>query len=105
MRTFIWVSRHALTNTQREALESIGFDRIVEAGDYDAFDSEGLLTHVALNAPVERDPLDPVVVGVVNPAAALTLHNAGYRVAVARNENRAPEGERPRFEFAEWVIF
>ena len=102
---FIWVSRHKLTTSQRTALETLGFDKIIEAGDCDAFDKEALLAHVGLRISSFRHPLDTVVVGVVNPAAALHLHNAGYRVAVAHNINRAPEGERPSFEFHEWVIF
>ena len=105
MKIFIWVSRHELTGPQREVLERLGFDHIIEAGDCDAFDKEKLLTHVSLHLPANRNPIDPVVVGVVHPAAAMHLHNAGYRVAVARNVNRAPEGERPRFEFDGWVIF
>ena len=44
-------------------------------------------------------------VGVVHPAAAINLARAGYTVAVSRNINRAPEGERPQFEFSGWEFF
>ena len=106
MKSFIWISRHPLTDGQRSELEALGFTKIIEAGDCNAFDPEALLSLVERHTPHWAHPLDaPVVVGVVHPAAALHLKNAGYWVAVAENVNRAPEGERPRFEFQEWHLF
>jgi len=97
---FLWISRHSLNGKQIEALKNLGVTQIKEVGDVDAFNMEKLLTTVRLNG----QPLNTIV-GVVHPAAALTLHNAGYKIAVARNINRAPEGERPQFEFDSWYIF
>jgi len=114
-KTFVWVSRHDLTAEQRLALEDMGFSTIVEAGDIDAFDCDALKFSVHFSATGEFDlserevgngRIAPMVtVGVVHPAAALTLKSAGYPVAVSRNVNRAPEGERPQFEFDGWVFF
>jgi len=102
MKTFVWISRHDLTCAQRRALEELGYDRIVEPGDADAFYLDDLEATVA-SAIQYGD--DRPTVGVVHPAAALILKGAGYTVAVSRNINRAPEGVRPRFEFAGWVFF
>ena len=102
MSTFVWISRHDLTCAQRRSLEDLGYDRIVEPGDADAFYLADLEATVA-SALHEGD--EKPTVGVVHPAAALILKSAGYTVAVSRNINRAPDGERPRFEFAGWEFF
>jgi len=100
MKTFVWISRHDLTAEQREALEDAGFSTVVEAGDADAFSPSALEDAIAAAPGGEV-----AAVGVVHPAAALILKGAGFTVAVSRNVNRAPEGERPRFEFDGWVFF
>ena len=100
--TFVWISRHDLTAEQRAALDALGYTKIVEPGDADAFYLADLESTVA--SALQEDDEKPTV-GVVHPAAALNLRDAGYTVAVSRNINRAPEGERPRFEFAGWVFF
>ena len=43
-------------------------------------------------------------VAVVHPAAALRLISL-YDVGVFKNENRAPEGERPSFTATELVVY
>ena len=104
--TFVWISRHPLSADQRAALEDIGFSKIIEAGDADAFSVGALSKCVSAavsTADVNSGDIDAV--GVVHPAAALIIKAAGYTVAVSRNINRAPEGERPRFEFDGWVFF
>jgi len=101
-KTFVWISRHDLTAEQREALESLGYERIFEPGDADAF---SLADIEATLASVIHDGDERPTVGVVHPAAALNLAMARYTVAVSRNINRAPEGERPQFEFDGWVFF
>ena len=102
MSTFVWISRHDLTCAQRRALDDLGYDRIVEPGDADAFYLADLEATVA-SALQEGD--EKPTVGVVHPAAALNLRDAGYTVAVSRNVNRAPDGERPQFEFSGWEFF
>jgi len=98
--TFVWISRHPLSAEQRKALKDRGFSTIVEAGDADAFSTEALARAIAAVPGGEV-----AAVGVVHPAAALILKGAGFTVAISRNVNRAPEGERPRFEFAGWEFF
>ena len=100
MKVFIWISRHPLTEAQREALEIQGYDTIIEAGDADAFSPKALSTCLdeAHTGPVHA-------VGVVHPAAAILFKQSGYTVAIARNINRAPEGEPPQYEFGGWVFF
>ncbi len=114
MKTFVWISRHDLTAEQRAALDAAGFERILEIGDIDAFDCDALKFAVHQSTgefilserEVGNGRIAPMVtVGVVHPAAALTLKGAGYPVAVSRNVNRAPEGERPQFEFSGWEFF
>ncbi len=102
MSTFVWISRHDLTCVQREALDELGYTKIVEPGDADAFCLEDLEATVA--SSIQYGDYRPTV-GVVHPAAALNLSRAGYTVAVSRNINRAPEGEKPQFEFAGWEFF
>jgi len=99
--TFVWISRHPLSAEQRKALKDRGFSTIVEAGDADAFSAQDLKRALITAIPGG----DVSAVGVVHPAAALILKNAGFTVAVARNVNRAPDGERPRFEFSGWEFF
>jgi len=99
--TFVWISRHPLSDAQRKALKDRGFSTIAEAGDADAFSAEDL--ERVLIAAVPGGGVSAV--GVVHPAAALILKNAGFTVAVSRNVNRAPDGERPQFEFSGWEFF
>lgn len=101
-KTFIWVSRHNLTETQIEHANLLtGNGTIIEYGDVDAFN------------PIEVDRLyqfldqigrDNVVVGVVHAGLSARLVKRCYDVAVARNINRAPEGERPQFVFERWDV-
>ena len=102
--TFVWISRHPLTKDQRKALKDRGFSNIIDAGDADAFRMSDLVATVAAAVQDVAGVENPAV-GVVHPAAALILKSEGFTVAVSRNINRAPEGERPRFEFAGWVFF
>ena len=99
--TFVWISRHPLSDAQRKALKDRGFATVVEAGDADAFSAEALGRAIITAVPGG----DVNAVGVVHPAAALILKNAGFTVAISRNVNRAPEGERPQFEFSGWEFF
>jgi len=104
-KTFVWISRHKLSDAQRKALESLGYERIVEPGDADAFSLADIEATVA-SAIMDGD--ERPTVGVVHPAAALNLSKAGYTVAISRNSSRpprAPEGERPQFEFSGWEFF
>ena len=104
--TFVWISRHPLSAPQRKALKDRGFSKLIEAGDADAFSSSALSKCISAAVTGEDDTVcDIDAVGVVHPAAALILHSAGFTVAVSRNVNRAPDGERPRFEFAGWEFF
>ena len=105
MKTFVWISRHKLSAAQREALDENGFTDIREIGDIDAFDSAALRDAVF---DVYKGMSSKPTVGVVHPAAALAFKDQKrtvYQVAVSRNVNRAPDGERPRFEFAGWEFF
>ena len=104
--TFVWISRHPLSAPQRAALKDRGFKNIIEAGDADAFSVSALskCVYAAISAAdVNSGDIDAV--GVVHPAAALIIKDAGYTVAVSRNVNRAPDGERPKFEFSGWEFF
>ena len=102
MKTFVWISRHDLTAEQRAALDALGYTKIVEPGDADAFYLADL--EATVSSAIQYGDDRPTV-GVVHPAAALNLARAGYTVAVSRNVNRAPDGERPQFEFAGWEFF
>jgi len=105
MSTFIWISRHRLTEDQACSLREHGFTDIRQVGDIDAFDSAALRDAVF---DVYKDMSSKPTVGVVHPAAALAFKDQKrtvYQVAVSRNINRAPDGERPQFEFDGWVFF
>ena len=88
-----FISRHNPTTKQIEMAKERGFE-LVPVGDWDAF----LITpHDVMMMASWRGFRDFDAVCVVHPAAALNLISR-YPVLVFENGNRAPEGEKPRFE-------
>lgn len=94
---FAFVSRHTPTADQIQLAESRGIN-LIAFGDMDAFASG--------NAEIFREMVKEGFSGVivVHPLLALDAHFAGLSVGVFKNENRAPEGEKPTFKASELYI-
>ena len=102
IKTFVWVSRHKLTEKQVEHANLLtGNGNILEYGDVDNFDTVAV---DKLYQRLESIGKDAVVVGVVHAGLSAKLVKRGYDVAVAYNVNRAPEGEKPQFVFERWEV-
>ena len=91
---FAFISRHELTDSQLALAGEQGIE-LVHIGDVDAFTvSASFVDH--------HGAYEGVV--VVHPAAALRLAGS-FLVGVFKNANRAPIGERPRFEAESFNIY
>lgn len=91
---FAFISRHEALPSQHALAAEQGIV-LHHVGDADAFT-------VTPEWVAEQGRFDGVV--VVHPAAALRLANV-YLVGVFQNANRAPVGEKPRFEAEALHVF
>jgi hypothetical protein len=89
MERFAFISRHEATKEQAALAAEKGI-KLVPFGDMDAFGPN-------LLAEVRQQAVHVQGVVVVHPWAAIMLAQAGYKVGVFENANRAPEGEKPSF--------
>lgn len=94
---FAFISRHSLTDHQREVFSAYfrgtgPAPELVEVGDLDAFSPE--LSN-QLNGLQEQGFRGVVC---VHPVVALEAFQLGLDVGVFENVNRAEPGEPPRFE-------
>jgi len=80
-----FITRHAPTPSQSDLAKRAGYE-LIPVGDRDAFTAD-LADLAEFNA-----------VACVHPALALRLARIVPIVGVFENANRAPEGEKPRFE-------
>jgi hypothetical protein len=94
MVQFAFVSRHTPTFSQHYLAAQQGVT-LYHVGDADAFTVDAGFVH-------GHGPFEGVV--VVHPAAALRLAPQ-FLVGVFENANRAPVGEKPRFEAVSFHIF
>ncbi len=91
---FAFISRHPLT-AEQVALATAQNITLSEIGDRDAFSvSPSEIDHAGA--------FEGVV--VVHPAAAMRLAGS-FLIGVFENANRAPVGERPRFEAISLQVF
>ena len=86
MKRMAFISRHTPTVDQYRLANEHGYT-LIPVGDMDAFAVTSEKVETAAGGKV-----DAVV--VVHPAAALRLITM-FDVGIFKNENRAPEGERP----------
>ena len=101
---FIWVSRHPLTDVQRDLAEKelaqldpgSTANLVFDEGDWDAFGDISSLIEELMDIHGED-----VLIGCVHPIIAAKAAEYTGRFACFRNENRAEVGEKPRFETSE----
>lgn len=94
MIKFAFISRHEPTQGQHQLAQDQGI-ALEWIGDLDAFE-------VTDEEVASQGDFDGVV--VVHPAAAMRLA-ATYFVGVFKNANRAPVGEKPRFEAEAFEVY
>lgn len=94
MKRFAFISRHSITECQ-QALAADQEIELIPVGDTDAFTvtPQWVRSHGEFEGVV-----------IVHPAAAMRL-SAEFIIGVFENSNRAPEGERPKFEAKALCVF
>lgn len=93
-----FISRHTPTPEQVKVAADLGYD-LVHVGDRDAFSVtvDGLRAEIAHLGYF-------TAAAIVHPAAAMRLAWS-FKVGVFKNENRAPEGQKPEFHCSGLVVW
>ena len=89
MKTYAYISRHALTGEQLEIINAANIT-VITLGDMDGF----AITKDAVDDAAGLE-VDGVI--VVHAGAVARLMQEGCEVGVFNNLNRAPVGEKPDF--------
>ena len=97
MKNFLFCSRHAITQEQKEIAAEAGIT-LHQGLDLDAFSPN----YALIKAVCNQGLFEGVI--VVHPALALKLCSV-YRVGVFENANRAAEGSPPSFQAISLEIF
>ena len=101
---FVWISRHPLTDAQRDLADQklaqldpeSTANLVFDEGDWDAFGDVSSLILELMDIHG-----DDVLIGCVHPIIAAKVVELTGRFACFRNENRAEVGEKPQFETSE----
>ena len=101
VKLFVWVSRHPLSNEQRDNLSFHGYFP-VDYGDADAFGREDTAALQSALRTLHRTVGRLPTVGCVHPQLQKALDCWGYPTLTSSSSNRAPDGERPDFRFSHW---
>jgi hypothetical protein len=98
MLHFAFVSRHAFT-PQQAAIAAAQNIELIQSRDMDAFSPDLSLTMIHLK---DDQNFDGII--CVHPLVALIASSVGLKVGIFNNVNRAPVGEKPRFETTTLVV-